>query len=644
VTQVIAPLDAGREAAKRHAWRDAYDAFSDADEQQLTPEDLESFAEAAYWRGRLDQAIGLRERSHSGFVSAGDKLGAARVAIALTFDHANRSAFSVSRGWLAKAERLLADVPESTEHGHLAMARGMAALMMGENVPQAIADLDHAQELAQRFGDRDVEAMVLAGKGRALIMGGEVEEGLRLIDEATASATGGELRPFSTGMVYCCNISSCRDVGDFRRAAEWADEANRWCDRSEITGFPGACRIHHAEIARLRGDWARAEDQAMTACEELQEFQRDITAAGHYEVGEVRRRRGDFGAAEEAYRDTNEWGLDPQPGLALLRLAQGKVNDAVAGITRALDEVEVPLLRMRFLPARVEIAVAAGDLKTARAAAHELEQVVDSHKIGGRRTPAFDAAASLAYGQIQLAEDDLEGAARCLRAARDKWSEVAAPYEIAQARMLLGLAYRRQGDETAATSELEAALATFERLGARLDEERVKELLGRLETRRTFLFSDIVGSTKLLETLGDDKWKKLLARHDELTREAIARSGGEVIKQTGDGFFASFDNAKAAIEAAVAINRALGDEVFAPDVRIGVHTGGAFHTGGDVADYGGQGVHAAARIGAAAGAGEILVSSESLDGVSTAFELSEPRGEELKGFEEPVEVVSVEWR
>ncbi len=181
---------------------------------------------------------------------------------------------------------------------------------------------------------------------------------------------------------------------------------------------------------------------------------------------------------------------------------------------------------------------------------------------------------------------------------------------------LLGLAYTRSGDAHAGTVELEAALATFERLGARVDEARVKELLGRVEARRTFLFTDIVDSTKLLETLGDDKWKRLLARHNELVRECIAEAGGEVVKHTGDGFFASFENPKAAIDAAIAIQRALADEIVAPDVRIGAHASDAFRTGADSTDYGGQGVHVASRIGSAARAGEILVSAETLDGIA----------------------------
>jgi class 3 adenylate cyclase len=644
VSQVLAPLDAGREAATRHAWREVYEAYTNANGEELTPKDLESFAEAAWWTGQLDEAIHLRERSYTGFSSVGEKLDAARLAITLMWDEVGRGAYSVAGGWLAKAERLLEGMPESAEHGQLALARGYSALFGGENLTDALSDLDRAYEVAQRLGDRDTQAMALVGKGKALVGTGEVDKGLALLDEGTASATCGELQPWAAGLVYCCTISSCHDLGDFRRAAEWTEAANRWCDRLDVTGFPGACRVHRAEIMRLRGDWPAAEAQAQTACEELHDFDRYVTSAGYYEIGEIRRRRGEFAAAEEAYSTTTEWGGDPQPGLALLRLAEGKVDGAVAAISRALEDVEEPLARVRRLPAQVEIAIAAGDLKTARAARDELERIVDAYKIGDRRAPAFDAAVHLASGQIKLAERDWEPATKCLRRARDEWKQVGAPYETAQARMLLGIGYRRQGDEDGATAEFEAALATFERLGARLDAERVKELLGRLEARRTFLFTDIVDSTKLLETLGNEKWRKLLARHDELLRERIVESGGEVIQHTGDGFFASFSNPKAAIEAAVAIQRALDAEIYAPDVRSGVHTGGAFQADGDFRNYGGQGVHAAARIAAAAGAGEVLVSKETLDGVAMAFGLSEPRTEALKGFEEPVEVVSVRWR
>ena len=247
-------------------------------------------------------------------------------------------------------------------------------------------------------------------------------------------------------------------------------------------------------------------------------------------------------------------------------------------------------------------------------------------------------------GRILIAERDWEGAIRCLRRARDEWREVGAPHETAQARLLLGLALQRQGDAHAGESELEGALAAFEKLGAAPGAARARELLGRVATRRTFLFTDIVDSTKLLQTLGDEKWRRLLSRHDELVVRQIVDAGGEVVKTTGDGFFASFESPKAAIDAAVGIQRALAEEIVAPDVRIGVHAGQAFRSGGETTDYGGQGVHVAARVGALAGAGEIVVSAETLAGLTASFRLSAPRTEALKGFAEPVEVVTVDWR
>ncbi len=638
------PVESARKAAGRHAWRDMYEAYSDADELDLAPDDLERFADGAWWTGKLDEAIGLRERSYAGFSAAGDKFGAARLALTLFWDHLNRGAFAVSRGWFANAERLLDGLPEAAEHGHLALSRGITTLLAEGNVRAALPEFERAHEIAKRTGDRDTQVLALVGKGRALVHSGEVEQGLAILDEASTSAVSGELRPFATGLVYCVTISSCQNVGDYRRAAEWTEAANRWCERDDMNGFPGACRIHRAEIMRLRGDWSQAEKTALAACEELQDFDRIITAGGYYEIGEIRRRRGDFATADQAFRTANELGRSPQPGLALLDLAEGRVESAVSGITRALGEIDEPLGRVRLLPAHVEIALAAADLETALAAAQELQQIVDSYKIGARRAPAFDAAVYLASGQIKLSEQNWNDAAGDLQRARDEWQQVGAPYETAQARTLLGIAFRRQGDEDSATLELQAALTTFERLGAKLDEERVNELLGRVDADRTFLFTDMVDSTKLLESLGDEQWKELLARHDELVRARIVESGGDVIKQTGDGFFASFDEPGAAIDAAVAIQRVLDSEAFAAGVRIGAHAGGAFKTGPNFTDFGGQSVHVAARIGAAAGAGEILVSRATLDGVETAFPLSEPRGASLKGFEQPVDVVSVGWR
>jgi class 3 adenylate cyclase len=644
MAQVLDSLAAARDAASRQAWRASHEAFAGVDPSELGPEDYELYGDAAWWTGRLDDAIAQREKAFAGYSAAGDKLAAARVALTLSWDYEGRAAYAVSQGWFATATRLLEDLPESAEHGRIILYGAMTALMAEGDLPKAIGLFDDTYELGERIGDRDIQMLALSGKARAVLVSGDVEQGLKLHDEASAAAICGELKPFSTGLIYCMTISSCQDVGDFRRAAEWTEAANRWCDQADVSGFPGTCRLHRAEAMRLRGDWPAAEQQAVAACEELRDFDRHITAGGYYEIGEIRRRLGDFAGAEEAYSTANEWGRIPQPGLGLLRLAEGKVDGALAGITHALEEVEAPLHRMRALPALIEVAIAAGDLKTARSATVELEGIVDSYKIGERRAPAFDAIVHVARGRIQLAEKDWDSAVQSLRKARDEWQKVGAPYETAQARTLLGTALRRRGDEQAALGELEGALAAFERLGAKVDVGRANELLGRVGTRRTFLFTDIVDSTRLLETLGDEKWRRLLERHDALVRERIVDSGGEVIKKTGDGFFASFESPKAAVEAAIGIQRALADEIVAPDVRIGAHAGEAFRTGADASDYGGQGVHLASRIGAAATAGEILVSAETLDGASSSFRVSEPRAETVKGFAKPVDVVSVDWR
>ena len=638
------PLEAGRDAAERHAWRDAYDLLKASDEQSasLGGDDLERLANAAWWTGRLDEALKLRERAHAAYLEEGSRRRAAVLALTLSEDFLVQNATAVANGWFCRGERLLADEEESLEHGRLEMARAMNAFASGD-IDGVLEHAKRAGELGRRYGDRDLEAFELAFTGRALTLKGEVDKGLALIDEAARAAVAGELRPDAGVSVYCLMISACASLGDYRRAGEWTEAAESFCEQLDASGYPGMCRVHRAELMSLRGDWTDAERAAVQACAELGGYNVWVAAAGYYELGEIRRRMGDFAAAEEAYRTAKELGREPQPGLALIRLAQGKVDAAVSSMRRALEGTQAPTARMRLLPAQVEIAVAAGDLKTARAAAEELETIADSIRIGGARTTAFEANAQLARAQIMLGEGDAAGAAACARRARELWHDVGAPYETARARVVLGLSYRRQGDEEGATEELAAAKAAFERLGAVLDAQRVSEYLGEIPLNRTFVFTDIVDSTKLGEALGEEKWKKLLAWHDRALREQIEKSGGQVIKQTGDGFFAAFENPGAAVAAAVAIQRALADhDGVAPDVRIGLHAGGAFSK--DETDFGGQGVHAAARIGALAGAGEILASRDSVRDGARRFSVSDPRAVELKGISEPVDVVSVAWR
>ena len=630
----------GREAATRGAWQEAYDLLAPA-ARSLGAEDLEALADAAFWTGKLDEAIEFREQAHAAFLKERETKRAAMLAVVISRDYMMKMDMALANGWFAKAQRLLEAEEESETHGYLTIGQAMDAMLSGE----LDASEEHAQRAAEsgkRFGDRNLEAMARVILGRIAVLRGEVDKGLALLDEATASAVSGELEPWTTGFIYCATITSSSGIGDYRRASEWTQAANRWCDRSQIKGFPGACRVHRASIMRLQGDWPTAEQQATQACEELGTFDPFTTAAGFYEIGEIRRRRGDFAAAEEAYRQAKEWGRDPQPGLALLRLAQGKTDSAATAMKRTLGNTEDPIGRIRRLPAQVEISIAVGDLRGARAAAEELDQLVERFKVGNVRSPAFEATTCLAWGQIRLAEQDWEDAVRQFEKAVDAWRNVGAPYEVAEAQTHLGISLRRSGQEDEARDELIAAKGAFERLGAALDVERLAELLGEHGLERTFMFTDIVESTKLVEALGEDKWRKLLSWHDRKLQELIEAKGGEVIKQTGDGYFAAFQSPAAALDAAVSIQRALDEhEGIAPDVRIGLHTGGAFHRTDD--DYAGQGVHLAARIGALAAGAEILISSESIDGGSR-YPLSKPRAEAVKGVEQPIEVCAVDWR
>ena len=631
-------IRAGREAFERRSWSDAYELLLPAAEG-LAIDDVERLADAAYWSGHLDDSLVLRERAYKEHAASGDRLRAAAIALRLAVDYLGKGAFPLGGGWLAKAERLLEDEPESPVHGRREMVRAMSAWLHGK-LDDAIAHAERAYELGSRFGDADVQALALVAQGQSLLYKGELDRGLALLDEASTSALSGELDPVSTCMVYCMTISSCQGVGDYGRARQWTDAANRWRDQSDVHGFPGACRVHRSEILWLGGFWEEAEQEAVGACSELGTYNVWTAAAGHYQIGEIRRRRGDFAAAEAAYRRAQEFGRDPQPGQALLRLAQGKSAEAVAALRRSLGEdSRDPLARARRLPAQVEVSLAVGDLDAARAAAAELERTTEEFRVEGERTPLLEGALQLSLARIALTEEDWPAAEAAARGALAVWTGVGAPYEGATARLLLGMAYEHQGDPDGARAEYEIAEAAFTKLGAVLDARRVMELLGDAETRRTFVFTDIVDSTKLLEALGQEKWKKLLDRHDELLTGAIEANGGDVIKHTGDGIFAAFDSPAAAVEAAVQIQRTLEDEVVS--VRIGIHSGEALERGND---YTGRGVNVAARIGALAGAGEILVSSETLDGSSVVHPVSSPRAVELKGFADPVPIAAVDWR
>jgi class 3 adenylate cyclase len=461
-----------------------------------------------------------------------------------------------------------------------------------------------------------------------------------------AAALGGELELWTTGQIFCSTIFACRNRGDWGRAGEWSVASLRWCERQSLSGFPGLCRFHRAEVMRFRGELDRAERDASEAVEELLEAAPRWAAWGLHELGEIRRRRGDLTGAVESFRHSAELGFDPQPGMALLRLDEGKPTVARRAILEALEDESGMAREGRWLvlPVAVEIATAAGDVEMARSALEELKQLAESLD-----TTAVRAAAIVASGRVALLESRTDDAVRDLRRGIRMWSEIDVPYEAAQARELLAGAYGALGDHDAGDLELTAARASFERIGAERAAHRVARLLSRAGTDartavRTFMFTDIVDSTRLVEMLGDEQWESLLNWHDRTLRQCFEARAGEEVKHEGDGFFVAFAEPDNALECACSIQRSLRDHRrdhgFAPRVRIGIHATEATDRGGD---YGGHGVHTTARIAAAAGAGEIIASRKTLEAARVGFRAIDERPLELKGLADPVTVATIDW-
>jgi class 3 adenylate cyclase len=652
MTQLIEDrVQQGRDAHRRHAWHEAFDLLREADsETPLSPADLGLLAESAWFAGDPDAAIEARERAHRGYLEQGDKCHAAEMALQLAGDHFDRLETAIGNGWLGRAKRLLEQTPdECAAHGWQAISLAFLAIRITGDGEETLRQAKLAQEIGERLALPAIQALALQMQGYALVIMGRVDEGLALIDESTVAAVSGELDPLTTGRIYCSTISVCRNLADWRRASEWTDAAERWCKRQGVSGFPGICRVHRAEIMDFRGSWADAEREAKRACEELSRYDLMLSGEAQYEIGEVRLRVGDLEAAKAAFQEAHQLSRMPEPGMSLLRLANGDAAGANTSIKRTLADMEFhALIQARLLPAAVEIGVAAGDLDAVAQHVAELDQIARSF-----RTTAVTAAAEYARGQLLLAQRDTGTASARLHHAVELWHEIGAPYENARARTALGEALRADGDEDAARLEFESAKAAFERLGALPDAKRVGRLLGEEQgiaaragerVKRTFMFTDIVGSTPLAEALGDDAWQELIRWHDQTLRAIFSRYGGTEVKQTGDGFFVAFEDASTAIEAAVAVQRSLAEHRrghgFAPQVRIGLHEAQASPR---ATDFAGRGVHEAARIGSLAGGGQILASVNTVPPTAARFPVSTPRTVTLKGVSQPVEVVTIDW-
>jgi DNA-binding CsgD family transcriptional regulator len=474
VSNVLRALERGRKSYKQRAWADAYQAFSLADKMvPLAVEDLELLAMSAYLTARDDDYLSALERAYNAYLNAGESVRAVRCAFWLGLRLLFRGETGRATGWFARARRLVeCEEDDCVEEGFLLLLVVDEHLDAG-NCEAASATAADAAAIGSRFGEPDLIAIARHLQGRALIQQGQMAKGLALLDEAMLAVTAGELSPLVTGLIYCSVIDGCQRIYAIGRAREWTAALARWCEEQpQLVSFTGKCLVHRAEILQLHGAWSAAILEARRGCERFEKgIDPQHPASAFYQLGEMHRLQGEFVAAEEAYRSASRWGWEPQPGLALLRMVQGRVEIAAGAIRRVVSATTDPTQLARLLPAYVEIMLEAGEIVDALKACQELQEIVERFDTG-----FLGAIAAHARGAVELAEGDAHAAMGSLRRALEVWQQVDAPYMVARTRLLMGLACRALADEEGADLELSAARAVFQQLGAVPDLARLESL------------------------------------------------------------------------------------------------------------------------------------------------------------------------
>jgi len=461
-------LELGRQSFARAEWRFAYDALAEADlATRLRPSDLEMLGRAAYMLGRDDDYVSALERAYRAYIDAGTPMPAVRCAFWVGHSWLFRGQAAPASGWFARAERLLGrQQGDVAERGYVLFAELFDHLAKSD-AAGACTTAARIAEIGERFADPDLIALGRMEQGHALVRLGRVEDGVRLIDETMVAVASGELSPIVAGIVYCNTIAFCRSVYQLRRVREWTLALTRWCEHQpDMVAHRGVCLVHRAEIMTLGGDWEQALQELRRVGGQfaLGALNRLAQGDAAYREGEVRRLQGEFELAENAYRKASGLGREPQPGRALMRLAQGEPQSAAASIRRAMAESVRGLPRVALLPAYVEIMLAVRDIDAAAGACRELEEIAAQHP-----SDAIDAMSWHARGAVSLAEGDAQTALAALRRGWRTWQQLDAPYEAARSRLLIGSACQLLGDEDSAALELQAAQETFTELGARSD-------------------------------------------------------------------------------------------------------------------------------------------------------------------------------
>jgi DNA-binding CsgD family transcriptional regulator len=425
---------------------------------------------AAGLTGREAEAVAGFERLHQLRLEAEDVRGAARAAFWAAMRLLSLGEMARGGGWLARAQRLV-EGQECVECGYLRLPLVFRFNAMGD-FAAARSVAAEAAEIGARHADRDLVALGRTFEGRALIRDGRLSEGLSLLDEAMVDVTMDELTPIVSGLIYCGVIEACQQSFALQRAREWTEALSVWCEgQPQLVAFAGACHIHRSQIMQLGGEWSEAAVEARLATARLADTKDNDAGKARYQEGELHRLRGELALAEKAFAAANERGRDPQPGLALLRLAQGRIEQAAATTRRVLSATSAPLERAGFLPAHVEIMLAAGDATEARRAADELAELAE--RLG---MEVLGAMADHAQGVVAIAEGDAQAAIAPLRRAQELWQRAGAPYPSARIRVAMARAFRALGDEDGAALEIAAAKKVFTELGAAPDLRMLKPM------------------------------------------------------------------------------------------------------------------------------------------------------------------------